>query len=214
MSRLSLLSAAILGTIHMAPLPATAQTGAGLSIVTPVMSCADLGATDLTGIGGEGSAVTAAEETTSDGIAVCSVTGRLAPTINFQVLLPRESWTQRYLQVGCGGLCGRITLRSGASAGCRVLNDGGFVMAATDMGHSGGDESWGLDPVKRADFAYRAQHLTAEAAKALIADFYGQPQQYSYFNGCSDGGYCGGAGNAVSGAQHPLSWLAGSLQPG
>lgn len=159
-----------------------------LPVVTPAATCASLTGTDLTGIGGTGSAVTGAEETTSDGIAVCSVTGTLAPQITFQVLLPMDSWTQRYLQVGCGGLCGNITLRSGASAGCQVLNDGGFVMAATDMGHSGNGGEWGLNEQQRDDFAYVAQHKTAQAAKALIAAFYGQPQQYSYFNGCSDGG--------------------------
>lgn len=161
---------------------------ATLDVVRPVASCASLAETDMVAIGGEGSQITGAGETHSDGIAVCSVTGRLAAEINFQVLLPLESWTQRYLQVGCGGLCGNITLTSGASTGCQVLNDGGFVMAATDMGHSGNDGTWGQDAQKRADFAYRAQHLTAAAAKALIAAFYGQPPQYSYFNGCSDGG--------------------------
>ena len=169
--------------------PAVAQTGpADLPVVPARAACADLAEVDLTGIGGAGSEVTQATETTSDGIAVCSVTGRLAPRINFQVLLPTRTWTQRYLQVGCGGLCGNITLRSGASAGCRVLNDGGFVMAATDMGHSGQSGEWGLDDQQRADFAYRAQHVTAEAAKALTQAFYGQPARFSYFNGCSDGG--------------------------
>ncbi|MGN7870628.1 tannase/feruloyl esterase family alpha/beta hydrolase [Paracoccus sp. 22332] len=175
--------------LALSPLAAVAQ--APLGVVTPVASCASLAETDLTAIGGAGSAVTAAEETESGGIPVCSVQGTLAPTITFQVLLPLETWTQRYLQVGCGGLCGQITLQSGASDGCAVLNDGGFVMAATDMGHAGGmtdDGSWGLDAQKRVDFAYRAQHLTAEAAKALIRAFYGQPQEYAYFNGCSDGG--------------------------
>lgn len=170
-------------------LPIAAVTApADLPFVAPVMSCADLSGTDLPGIGGEGSTVSEAVETTSDGIAVCSVTGTLAPAVNFQVLLPLETWTQRYLQVGCGGLCGQITLRSGASAGCQILNDGGFVMAATDMGHSGQGGERGLDDQQRADFAYSAQHITAEATKALIRAFYGQDARYSYFNGCSDGG--------------------------
>lgn len=135
--------------------------------------------------------ITSTTETTSDGIKVCSVEGVLAPEVKFQVLLPTDTWTQRYLQVGCGGLCGSITLRSGASDGCKIFNDGGFVMAATDMGHSGGmssDGSWGLDRQKRIDFAYRAQHVTAQASKAIIRAFYGQSEQFSYFNGCSDGG--------------------------
>ncbi|MBC7739682.1 MAG: tannase/feruloyl esterase family alpha/beta hydrolase, partial [Candidatus Saccharibacteria bacterium] len=166
--------------------PALAQ--ADLHPLAPVVACSALTATDLTRIGGAGSTVTAAAETTSDGIAVCSVTGTLAPKVNFQVLLPMTTWTQRYLQVGCGGLCGNISLRSGASGGCQVLNDGGFVMAATDMGHSGMGAEWGLDDGLRADFAHRAQHITALAAKALIQAFYGQAPAFAYFNGCSDGG--------------------------
>lgn len=163
--------------------PLSAQAG-----TPPTTTCASLAAQDLTAIGGAGSAVTEAQETTSDGIAVCSVTGTLAPKITFQVLLPMQTWEGRYLQVGCGGLCGSVTLRSGASSGCRMLNDGGFVMAATDMGHSGMGADWALDDQQRQDFAHRAQHLTALTAKALIQSFYGQPPAYSYFNGCSDGG--------------------------
>jgi feruloyl esterase len=189
LSRLSVLLAfALAGAPQLAQAEAVSVT---LAVVKPSVSCASLRSTDLTKIGGAGSAVTAATETTSDGIKVCSVEGTLAPSISFQVLLPTESWTQRYLQVGCGGLCGQITLRSGASDGCKVFNAGGFVMAATDMGHSGGitdDGSWGLDAQKRIDFAYRAQHLTSVAAKALLKAFYGQAQKYAYFNGCSDGG--------------------------
>ncbi|MFG0634649.1 tannase/feruloyl esterase family alpha/beta hydrolase [Pseudomonas sp. xss_2] len=164
---------------------------ADLPTVKPTSSCSALANVDLTKIGGEGSKITEATETTSDNIKVCSIKATLAPAINLQVLLPTETWTQRYMQLGCGGLCGQITLTVGAADGCKVYNNGGFVMAATDMGHGGGmgnDGSWGLDAQKRADFAYRAQHLTSEAAKALIKAFYGQPQKYAYFNGCSDGG--------------------------
>jgi feruloyl esterase len=167
--------------------PALAQT-AELPVVAPVAACASLLDLPLDDIGGKGSRVTAAEETTSDGIPVCSVRGTLAPEVNFQVLLPLQNWTQRYLQVGCGGLCGNITLRSGASDGCAELADGGFVMAATDMGHSGMGADWGLDAQRRSDFAHRAQHITALAAKALTRAFYGQDAAFSYFNGCSDGG--------------------------
>lgn len=172
---------------------AFAATGgpADLPVVKSASSCASLSGADLTTIGGADSMITEAAETTSGGIKVCSVKGTLAPAINFQVLLPTETWTQRYMQLGCGGLCGQITLTVGAADGCKINNDGGFVIAATDMGHSGGmddDGSWGLDAQKRIDFAYRAQHLTGEAAKLLIKTFYGQPQKYAYFNGCSDGG--------------------------
>lgn len=69
-----------------------------------------------------------------------------------------------------------------------MLEANGFVTASTDMGHEGPDPSFGLDAQKRDDLAFRAQHLTAETAKALIAAFYGQPQKYAYFSGCPDGG--------------------------
>ncbi|QLF68524.1 tannase/feruloyl esterase family alpha/beta hydrolase [Peteryoungia desertarenae] len=159
-----------------------------LAVVKPVKGCAELYDVDLVAIGGEGSSVTSVAETTSNGIPVCSLQGKLSPAINFQVLLPIQTWQQRYLQVGCGGLCGNITLRSGASDGCEILAGGGFVMAATDMGHSANEQDWGLDEQKRIDFAYRAQHLTAKAAAAVIETFYGQSARFSYFNGCSDGG--------------------------
>ncbi|EYD74901.1 Tannase [Rubellimicrobium mesophilum DSM 19309] len=182
--------------LALAPLRAAAQDAApapgvaDLPVVRPAGSCADLLKTDLTDIGGEGSAVQRAEEVTNDaGIAACSVQGTLAPSITFAVVLPTETWTQRYLQLGCGGLCGRLSVdQVGAASGCQVLQAGGFAVAATDMGHQGSDATWGNDPQKRADFAHRANHLTALAAKALIAAFYGQGPQFSYFTGCSDGG--------------------------
>ncbi|MCC4622481.1 tannase/feruloyl esterase family alpha/beta hydrolase [Xanthomonas cassavae CFBP 4642] len=162
---------------------------AALGVVTAKAACADLAGFDLTAIGGAGSRITAAVETTNrSGTSICAVEGTLAPAIHFAVQLPTKSWTQRYLQIGCGGLCGSIAGNVGAADGCAPLNSGGFVLAATDMGHQDQDGSFGQDPAKRADFAHRAQHLTAVAAKALIQAFYGQPQKYAYFTGCSDGG--------------------------
>ncbi|MFF9550779.1 tannase/feruloyl esterase family alpha/beta hydrolase [Methylobacterium fujisawaense] len=154
----------------------------------PTKPCADLSSLDLRAVSGEGSRITKAEDTTANGLKVCRVTGLLAPSIGFEVRLPTETWTQRYLQVGCGGLCGNIRLTAGAADGCVPLQAGGFVVAGTDMGHQGRDASFGDDPQKRADFAFRAQHLTAVAAKKLILAYYGRPQAYAYFTGCSDGG--------------------------
>ena len=143
----------------------------------------------MTAIGGAGSMIdSAAEGTGAQPGAVCIVTGTLAPAIKFRVELPITSWTQRYLQTGCGGLCGNLNINIGAADGCPNVDQTGFVVASTDMGHEGMDGDFGRDPQKRADFAYRGVHLTALAAKALIRAYYGQPERFSYFSGCSDGG--------------------------
>ncbi len=159
-----------------------------MPIVPPIMACADLASTRITPIGGAGSKITSTQETTDNGVTVCAVEGTLAPAIGFKIELPMAGWTQRYLQLGCGGLCGGINLTVGAADGNAELGKGKFAIAATDMGHQGQDPSFGRDPVKLADFAYRGVHLTAELSKFLIQTFYGKPPVYSYFDGCSDGG--------------------------
>ncbi|WP_416411744.1 tannase/feruloyl esterase family alpha/beta hydrolase [Pantoea sp. App145] len=161
---------------------------APLSVVKPAVSCDSLQQFNLTAMGGKGSRVTAATLTTINHTEWCKVEGTLAPEIGFRLLLPTQSWNQRYMQLGCGGLCGSINLQPGAAAGCAPLNSNGFAVAATDMGHKESEQDWGNDPQKRQDFAWRGQHLTAVAAKALIAAFYQQKAAWSYFNGCSDGG--------------------------
>jgi len=158
-----------------------------LAIVAPIIDCAELASVDLSAIGGAGSKVTSAKEVVKDA-NFCEVEGVLKPAITFKVLLPTDSWQQRFLQVGCGGLCGRIQLQLDGAAGCFPLDSNGFVIAATDMGHALGDINFGNDPQKRRDFAYRAVHLTAVATKQLIQTFYGRKAAYAYFSGCSDGG--------------------------
>lgn len=157
-------------------------------VVLPVITCDALAATDLAAIGGPGSHVTRAEPGEHEGVPVCEVDGSLAPSIGFSVVLPTTSWRQRYLQTGCGGLCGSISLRVGAADGCLPLTRGDFVIASSDMGHQGRGGTFGDDSQKRIDFAHRGMHLTAVVAKALIEEYYGRPPAYSYFSGCSDGG--------------------------
>jgi hypothetical protein len=161
-----------------------------LTPVRPVMSCSTLGATRITeGIDAGVSINSARELKTSQG-TFCLVSATLSPSVGVQVALPEDKWTQRLLQVGCGGLCGQINLGLSDAKGCIPAMNGEFAVSSTDMGHSGSmmDAAWALDPQKRIDFAYRAQHVTAQFTKAVIRTFYGQPQQYAYFMGCSDGG--------------------------
>ncbi|WP_225199156.1 tannase/feruloyl esterase family alpha/beta hydrolase [Gluconobacter oxydans] len=162
-------------------------------MVRPILSCEALDNVDLThALGAEVHGQKAALLQTPKG-KFCKVTGQIAPTISFEVDLPMEHWTQRFLLGGCGGLCGMTQVGVSNAGACVPALNGEFVMAGDDMGHTGSmmglaQGEFGKDPQKRIDFAYRANHVTALAAKALTAAFYGQAPKYSYFVGCSDGG--------------------------
>jgi feruloyl esterase len=189
------LAAAVLaGLVVLAPsLAAAAAPAAGLAALEPVKPagpCEALAQADLAAAVGAKVILTA--QTVSVGPApYCAVRGTIAPKIGFEVRLPTEGWTQRFVQLGCGGLCGTLAIRPEHDADCTPVTGGATVLASTDMGHAGGgmgNGAFGKDPQLRADFAWRGVHLTALAAKALIARYYGRPARYAYFYGCSDGG--------------------------
>ncbi|MFL9961434.1 tannase/feruloyl esterase family alpha/beta hydrolase [Paraburkholderia sediminicola] len=106
----------------------------------------------------------------------------------FELQLPTQVWTQRYLQAGCGGLCGNLSVNAPMASTCVPVTNRQIAMAATDMGHEGGhDGSWALNARAKVDFAYRGEHATARVAKAIINKFYARPAKYSYIDGSSDG---------------------------
>ena len=170
------------------PAPALAATNPNPPAFKPAKACGALKSVDLTAIGGAGSKVDAATEAKDGPIAICAIEGTLAPAVKFKLELPLATWGGRYLQLGCGGLCGRVSIDIGAADGCAPVAAGGFAIASTDMGHEGNGGGFGRDPKARADFAYRGVHVTALAAKALIQAFYGRAETRAYFDGCSDGG--------------------------
>lgn len=173
----------------------TGPTVAQLPIVAPRMDCTAMAGVDVSQAVGAGTGISSATATTAPaGYPICDIKGVIAPQIQFEVQLPTQTYRQRYLQTGCGGLCGSLAINAPAAVGCAPLTDGSFAVASDNQGHVGGgtaDGNFGADPALRVDFAFRADHLTALAAKALIAAFYGQQPKYSYFDGCSQGGHEG-----------------------
>ena len=105
---LACLSATLALTAGQAQAAGRAQAAglAPLAAVAPVVSCASLAKLDLSGA--TGAATTLAATEAPGDHAFCQVTGTIAPAIQFEVRLPLAGWTQRYLQTGCGGLCGSI----------------------------------------------------------------------------------------------------------
>ena len=182
-----LVSSLLFGGAH-----AQTQSATGiqdLTAVRPRMPCADLTGADISDVGAQVRITLAAEEHGSQGKQICEVQGTIDPQIHFEARLPIEAWTQRYLQLGCGGLCGNLSIRLEHSNGCVPADRGEFALASTDMGHSGTGGAWAArDPGTKADFGYRAVHLTAVAVKELIKRYYGRLPMFSYFSGCSDGG--------------------------
>jgi len=87
---------------------------------------------------------------------------------------------------GCGGLCGEVP-----SASCDDALARDYAVVATDMGHQAPPYQalWAYNNRSaEIDFAYRATHVVALAAKSIIERFYGRAPRHSYFRGCSTGG--------------------------
>src|SRR5437588_5901177 len=106
--------------------------------------------------------------------------------IGIEVWLPLARWNGRYLGVGNGSYGGSFNYyRLGEAL------RSGFATSSTDTGHRGAptDTSWATGhPEKQADFDYRATHLTAQTAKALVRAMYGSDATHSYFSSRSNGG--------------------------
>ena len=104
--------------------------------------------------------------------------------IKVEVWLPASGWNGKFQAVGNGGFAGTLPYAAMARA---VLD--GYATAGTDTGHVGNNAEFALGhPEKLVDFGYRAVHEMAVAAKRVIDAHYGRAPQFSYFNGCSQGG--------------------------
>jgi feruloyl esterase len=189
-------------TAHRGAVPATraAGTQAGpagrLGAVTPVIACGQLATLDLAAMTGTAVSVASATTTTATpgGWTACDVHGNIGPQEQFEAFLPTSTWRQLYLQTGCGGFCGSVSITAQQANGCVPLTSGQFVMASDNEGHFGTaafDGTFGADPLLRQYFGHLSEHVLAVFMKALIKIFYGAPPTYSFYDGCSQGGHEG-----------------------
>jgi hypothetical protein len=172
-----------------APSVSDSQSMASLPVHKAKISCAALAETqqiDGLAVTIDATEVGAASATSPE---YCAVTGHIATNVGFEALLPVSTWRGRYLQIGCGGLCGNIGLNPPETSDYQPLADGWFVVASQDEGHSGNGTAWYAVPSQRVDFAYLSDHDLAVVVKGLAQAYYGYRPIYSYFDGCSQGGH-------------------------
>jgi feruloyl esterase len=173
--------------------------------VAPVVACGQLASDGFSNVPDAPTVVLSATQASR----FCQVVGYIAPQEQFLLTLPVSGYTDRYLEQGCGGLCGiaippagsggtrapRFRVRGVGTACARSVQaaaGGGRARGFDHEGHIGGGTAggWAKDAsALRVSFGYASEHALAQAAKAIITAYYGKPPAYSYYNGCSDGGH-------------------------
>jgi poly(3-hydroxybutyrate) depolymerase len=117
--------------------------------------------------------------------------------IRFHLRLP-AAWNGRFLFQGGGGTGGFAGDALGVySAAATPALSQGFAVVSQDSGHDnrlnddpvrGGIVTFGFDAQARANYGHASLPVVADAAKAVIRQFYGAAAKHSYFVGCSKGG--------------------------
>lgn len=162
-----------------------------LAVVAPLQNCEGLQGSTFSA-GSDPVRITSAKVNADNAAApFCDVTGYVAPQVRFAAKLPLNTWHQRMLFLGCGGLCGGVGTRAWAVANCAPYERGEFAVVSSDLGHSAvnSDAIWASgNPQGIRDFGNRGVHVVQLATRHLIEMFYGQAPRYRYFSGCSDGG--------------------------
>ncbi|MCY4013062.1 MAG: tannase/feruloyl esterase family alpha/beta hydrolase [Gammaproteobacteria bacterium] len=116
----------------------------------------------------------------------CRVRGVINRAIRFEVRMPivanEVTWNGRLMFSTVGGGAGVI-------GDTTSLLSRGFAMASTDTGHEASEgNAFYRQPEALLDYAYRGVHLATQAAKRIVTHFYGRDIEFSYLQGCSNGG--------------------------
>ncbi|MBI4165018.1 MAG: tannase/feruloyl esterase family alpha/beta hydrolase, partial [Acidobacteria bacterium] len=158
-------------------------------------ACRQLTSADFAGIQDAPTQVTEAKliPAAGDVPAYCNVRGYITPNVGIELKLPTENWNGKFLEMGCGGLCGVLFSSYSKNPGhdCDHGLRKGYACIASDQGHQGtmGDGKWAYNNLQaQIDYAFRATHVAALAGKAITEHYYGKAPRKSYFWGCSGGG--------------------------
>jgi Tannase and feruloyl esterase len=121
--------------------------------------------------------------------AFCRVEATLKPSadseIKIEVWLPEFGWNGKLVESGNGGYGSSL----GYGTMAKALSQG-YAATSSNTGHEGGNSAAFVigHPEKLIDWAYRAVHENAVAAKAIVEARYGNTVKRAYFEGCSTGG--------------------------
>ncbi len=122
---------------------------------------------------------------------LCDVRGTIYPAINFILRIPTVTYNNRFIMLGSGGTAGSVSV-----SGMPPYLNQGFAVVVTDTGHNNavsGQTGWAV-PQNAAtdqvlmDYSYRANHEVSNLSKEIINAYKGSNPQYSYWDGCSNGG--------------------------
>jgi feruloyl esterase len=103
--------------------------------------------------------------------------------IGFELWMPAQHWNGRLLSLGNGGFGGTIGLLPLAE----YLRKG-YAVTANDTGHVGSGTAWMQNPTALRAWGRSATHRVLGPVEELVNAYYGRPQSYAYFEGCSTGG--------------------------
>ena len=166
---------------------------AGSSVILPVRHCDALTSERLHSPTRVPVQILSARLSVFTGAEYCHVIGAIGADFYFDLRLPRSTYRGQYVQEGCGGFCGLLDPNVPLVADdCPAVTANTLALAVDNEGHEetpNTDARWAANDAKsRLIFGSTSEHQLALVAKALIADYYGRGPDFSYFDGCSDGG--------------------------
>lgn len=116
----------------------------------------------------------------------------------FQVRLPMPAaWNGRFMFQGGGGTDGSVPAATGSAGTLSPTLAHGWAVGSQDGGHensqlaqcaSASPNQFYLDPQGLIDFAYQSMQVATLTDKYLVASYYGEGPDRSYWVGCSTGG--------------------------